>query len=66
MERYLFEIEIAALASSLLQLCPLVGKKYTNDQLLSIFLLLLRDEYPEARVNLMKHLDEMTKVMELL
>jgi HEAT repeat. len=55
----------AALAESLLSLCPLVGKKATNDNILQIFLLLLRDEYSEVRVNLFKHLDDITKVIDL-
>ena len=56
---------LAALASSLLQLCPLIGKKYTNDHILSIFLLLLRDEFSEVRLALFKNLDEITKVIDL-
>ena len=62
---FLSNLPIAALAGSLLQLCPLIGKKHTNDHILSIFLLLLRDEYSEVRVNLFKNLDDITKVMIL-
>jgi serine/threonine-protein phosphatase 2A regulatory subunit A len=55
----------AAVASSLLQLCPVVGKKHTNDIILSIFLVLLRDEFSEVRVNLFKNLDDITKVIDI-
>jgi len=55
----------ASLASSILQLCPLIGKKYTNDHILSIFLLLLRDEFSDVRLALFKNLDEITKVIDI-
>lgn len=55
----------AALAESILQLCPLIGKKATNDHILQMFLLLLRDESSDVRVNLFKHLDDITKVIDL-
>jgi len=55
----------AALASSILQLCPLIGKKYTNENILSIFLLLLRDEFSDVRLALFKNLDEITKVIDI-
>jgi len=55
----------AALASSILQLCPLIGKKYTNEHILSIFLLLLRDEFSDVRLALFKNLDEITKVIDI-
>lgn len=53
------------MASSILQLCPLIGKKYTNEHILSIFLLLLRDEFPDVRLALFKNLDEITKVIDI-
>lgn len=55
----------AALAETILTLCPLIGKKATNDHILQIFLLLLRDENSDVRVNLFKHLDDITKVIDL-
>lgn len=55
----------AALAESILSLCPIVGKKGTNDYVLQIFLVLLRDEFSEVRVNLFKHLDDLTKVIDI-
>mmetsp|Transcript_58471 Transcript_58471/g.81103 ORF Transcript_58471/g.81103 Transcript_58471/m.81103 type:complete len:197 (+) Transcript_58471:618-1208(+) len=55
----------AALAESICQLAPLVGKRATNDSILQIFLLLLRDESSDVRVNLFKHLDAITKVIDL-
>eukprot|EP00331_Platyophrya_macrostoma_P022532 CAMPEP_0176453318 /NCGR_PEP_ID=MMETSP0127-20121128/29152_1 /TAXON_ID=938130 /ORGANISM="Platyophrya macrostoma, Strain WH" /LENGTH=578 /DNA_ID=CAMNT_0017842125 /DNA_START=154 /DNA_END=1890 /DNA_ORIENTATION=+ len=55
----------SALASSILQLCPLIGKKYTNEHILSLFLLLLRDEFSDVRLALFKNLDEITKVIDI-
>ena len=55
----------AALAESICQLSPLIGKKPTNDHVLQIFLLLLRDESSDVRVNLFKYLDAITKVIDL-
>ena len=55
----------AAVAESLPSLCPLVGKKATNDHILPLFLALLKDEHSEVRVNLFKHLDDLTKVVDL-
>ncbi len=53
---------IASLASSLLSLSPIIGKKNTNDHIMGIFLVLLRDEDPEVRLNTFKKLDDFTKV----
>jgi len=55
----------SALAGSLLKLCPIIGKKNTNDLLLSNFLLLLRDESSEVRINLFNNLDEIAKVIDV-
>ncbi len=55
----------ASLAESLLSVCPVIGKKGTNDHILQIFLMLLRDEFSEVRVNLFKHLDGLTKVIDI-
>jgi len=55
----------AALAESLPSLCPIVGKKSTSEYVLPIFLTLLKDEYSEVRVNLFKHLEDLTKVIDL-
>jgi len=54
-----------SLAESLLSICPVIGKKGTNDHILQIFLMLLRDEVPEVRVNLFKNLDDLTKVIDI-
>lgn len=55
----------AALAESLPSLCPIIGKKSTTDYILPIFLTLLKDEFSEVRVNLFKHLEDLTKVIDL-
>jgi len=39
----------AAVASSVLELAPLLGKQLTIEHLLDTFLLLLRDQSPEVR-----------------
>ena len=39
----------AAVASAVLELAPILGKQNTIDYLLEIFLLLLRDQFPEVR-----------------
>jgi len=54
-----------SLAESLLSICPIIGKKGTNDHILQLFLMLLRDEVPEVRVNLFKHLDDLTRVIDI-
>lgn len=54
-----------ALAENLLALCPIVGRSVTNDQILPIFLALIRDENSEVRLNLFKRLDDLHKVVNI-
>lgn len=53
----------AALAESLLSLAPVLGKKNTNDQILSFFLTLLRDDCADVRINIFKTFHELTQVL---
>jgi len=49
----------------LLALCPIVGRSVTNDQILPIFLSLVRDENSEVRLNLFKRLDDLHSVVNI-
>jgi serine/threonine-protein phosphatase 2A regulatory subunit A len=51
-----------ALASSLLVLAPIVGKKGTSENILPIFLTLLKDPDSDVRITLFKKLSLLTKV----
>jgi serine/threonine-protein phosphatase 2A regulatory subunit A len=51
-----------ALASSLLVLAPIVGKKGTSENILPIFLALLKDPDSDVRITLFKKLSLLTKV----
>jgi len=53
----------ASLASSLLSLAPVLGKKNTNEHILGLFLTLLRDDSPEVRINIFKTFHELTQVL---
>lgn len=53
----------AALAENILSLCPLIGKASTTQLILPVFLLLLRDENSEVRLNLLKKLDDLNSVI---
>jgi serine/threonine-protein phosphatase 2A regulatory subunit A len=52
-----------ALAENILSLCPILGKANTNQHILPIFLLLLRDESSEVRLNLFKRLEDLNQVI---
>lgn len=52
-----------ALAENILSLCPALQKANTNQFILPIFLLLLRDESSEVRLNLFKHLEDLNQVI---
>lgn len=47
-----------ALASVVMGLAPLLGQESTVDQLLPIFLTMLRDDTPEVRLNIISSLDK--------
>ncbi len=53
----------AALATNIMGLAPILGKQWTIDYLLEIFLQLLKDETPEVRLNIISKLDEVNKVI---
>ena len=53
----------AALAESILTLCPQIGKANTTQHILPVFLLLLRDDNSEVRLNLFKRLDDLNSVI---
>ena len=48
----------SALALVIMELAPLLGKQATIEHLLPLFLSLLKDEYPEVRLNIISKLDQ--------
>ena len=48
----------AALATQIAGLAPLLGKEATIDQLLPLFLQLLKDEFPDVRLNIISKLEQ--------
>jgi serine/threonine-protein phosphatase 2A regulatory subunit A len=52
-----------ALADNILSTCPIIGKAPTTQHILPIFLLLLRDENSEVRLNLFKRLEDLNQVI---
>ena len=48
----------SALALVIMELAPLLGKQATIEHLLPLFLNLLKDEYPEVRLNIISKLDQ--------
>ena len=52
----------AALASVVMELAPLLGKQGTIDHLVPTFLTLLKDIYPEVRLNVISKLDQVNQV----
>lgn len=53
----------SALSENMLSLCPIIGKTTSQQHILPIFLLLLRDESSEVRLNLFKRLDDLNSVI---
>ena len=53
----------AALASNVMGLSPILGKQHTIDYLVELFLHLLKDEFPEVRLNIISKLDAVNKVI---
>ena len=41
-----------------MELAPILGKQATIDQLLPVFLSLLKDDFPEVRLNIISKLDQ--------
>lgn len=48
----------AALAGVVMELAPVLGRQPTIDALLPVFLALLKDEFPEVRLNIISKLDQ--------
>jgi serine/threonine-protein phosphatase 2A regulatory subunit A len=48
----------AALANKISGLAPLLGKDATTEHLLPLFLHLLKDEFPDVRLNIISKLEE--------
>lgn len=48
----------AALASDIMGLAPLFGEKLTSEHLLDLLLQLLKDDYPDVRLNVIGKLEE--------
>ena len=49
----------------MLSICPVIEKGPTNEHILPIFLALLRDESSDVRLNLVKRLEDLNKVIGL-
>ena len=52
----------AALASVVMELAPVLGKQNTIDHLVPVFLTLLKDVYPDVRLNVISKLDQVNQV----
>ncbi|KAA3459764.1 Armadillo-like helical [Gossypium australe] len=52
----------SALASVIMGMAPILGKDATIEQLLPIFLSLLKDEFPDVRLNIISKLDQVNQV----
>lgn len=53
----------SALAESMLSICPIIGKQASTQNILPVFLLLLRDEQSEVRLNLFTRLEDLNSVI---
>jgi len=53
----------SALASEVMGLSPMLGKDNTIEHLLPLFLTMLKDEFPEVRLNVISNLDSFTQVI---
>jgi len=51
----------AALAQQITGLAPLLGKEATIEHLLQLFLHLLKDEFPEVRLNIISKLEQVNE-----
>lgn len=56
----------AALAAVVMELAPVLGKQPTIDNLVPIFLTLLKDAFPEVRLNVISKLDQVNQVTRVL
>ncbi|KAK4375533.1 hypothetical protein RND71_006210 [Anisodus tanguticus] len=53
----------SALASVIMGMAPILGKDATIEQLLPVFLSLLKDEFPDVRLNIISKLDQVNQVI---
>ncbi|KAH0916071.1 hypothetical protein HID58_030517, partial [Brassica napus] len=53
----------SALASVIMGMAPILGKDSTIEHLLPIFLSLLKDEFPDVRLNIISKLDQVNQVI---
>ncbi|OAY84772.1 Serine/threonine-protein phosphatase 2A 65 kDa regulatory subunit A beta isoform [Ananas comosus] len=53
----------SALASVIMGMAPILGKDATIERLLPIFLSLLKDEFPDVRLNIISKLDQVNQVI---
>lgn len=56
----------AALASVVMELAPVMGKQHTIDHLVPVFLTLLKDQYPDVRLNVISKLDQVNQVGSII
>ncbi|KAI8024901.1 hypothetical protein LOK49_LG02G03962 [Camellia lanceoleosa] len=54
----------SALASVMMGMAPILGKDATIEQLLPIFLSLLKDEFPDVRLNIISKLDQVDQTQD--
>lgn len=54
-----------SLAEAILSVCTLIGKKPTEEQVIPLFLSLLKDDAPEVRLGLFKNLGSLNSVVPL-
>ncbi|KAI8027447.1 hypothetical protein LOK49_LG02G03958 [Camellia lanceoleosa] len=54
----------SALASVMMGMAPILGKDATIEQLLPIFLSLLKDEFPDVRLNIISKLDQVNQTQD--
>ena len=50
----------SALASVVMELAPVLGKTATIEHLLPVFLSLLKDDFPDVRLNIISKLEQVT------
>ncbi len=53
----------AALAGVVMEMAPVLGKQLTIEHLVPIFLTLLKDVYPDVRLNVISKLDQVGMVL---
>ena len=54
----------SALASVVMEVAPVLGKSATIEHLLPVFLSLLKDDFPEVRLNIIGKLEQVNQVQQ--